>query len=195
MIVLITGPVRSGKSTRAVFVARELGLPVTHVVTARVDPSDREMAARIAHHRRERGNEPTIELWQPGGPDLGAIVAAAPARTTLLVDSLGTWLAGHLLDSEALVETDTPAAQARLEALCDPLGEQLRTARAHVVVVAEETGWGLVPATPQGRIFRDQLGRVVQLVGRIAARVELVVAGYALDLRRWGVSVSDAQPN
>src|ERR1035441_8553075 len=35
MIVLITGPVRSGKSTRAASVARDLGGPVTHVLTTR----------------------------------------------------------------------------------------------------------------------------------------------------------------
>jgi adenosylcobinamide kinase/adenosylcobinamide-phosphate guanylyltransferase len=189
MIVLITGPVRSGKSTRAVRIARDFGLPVTHLVTARVDPADREMADRIEHHRRERGDEAAIELWQSAEPDLPALVAAAPARTTLLVDSLGTWLAGHLLDFEFLAERDPAAAAARLAAVAEPLPARLSAAHANVVLVAEETGWGLVPLTPQGRIFRDQLGRLTQSVGRVSARVELVVAGYALDLRRLGVPV------
>jgi adenosylcobinamide kinase/adenosylcobinamide-phosphate guanylyltransferase len=189
MIVLITGPVRSGKSTRAVRVARDLGLPVTHVVTARIDPRDREMADRIARHRRERGAEPTIELWGSTQPDLAAVVAAAPDHTSLLVDSLGTWLAGHLLDIEQLAECDAPAARERLDAVGQALLAGLATARAHVVLVAEETGWGLVPPSAQGRIFRDALGRLTQRIGRVAARVELVVAGYALDVRAIGVPV------
>jgi adenosylcobinamide kinase/adenosylcobinamide-phosphate guanylyltransferase len=189
MIVLITGPVRSGKSTRATHLAREFGLPVSYVVTARVDPNDREMAARIERHRLERGAEPAIELWQPGGLDLPAIVGGAPARTTLLVDSIGTWLAGHLLDMEALAEHDAAAAAERLEAFAEPLLTQLAAARAHVVLVGEETGWGLVPPTAQGRVFRDALGRVSRRVARAADRCELVVAGYAIDLHRCGVAI------
>jgi adenosyl cobinamide kinase/adenosyl cobinamide phosphate guanylyltransferase len=70
------------------------------VLTARVDPADREMADRIARHRAERGADAAIELWQPGGRDLAAVIAGASAGTTLLVDSLGTWAAGYLLDLE-----------------------------------------------------------------------------------------------
>ena len=187
MIVLITGPVRSGKSTRALQFARGLG-PVTHVVTARVDPRDREMADRIARHRGERGSEPAIELWQPGGGMLEAIVAAAPEQTALLIDSLGTWLAGHLLDREALAETDPAATVAQLEALKRAVAAALAQTRANVVIVGEETGWGLVPPSAQGRIFRDVLGRLdAKRIGRLAERVELVVAGYALDLRSYGI--------
>lgn len=189
MIVLITGPVRSGKSTRAADVARELGAPVTHVMTARVDPSDAEMQDRIARHRLERGAEATIELWRPGVPDLAALIAAAPTQTTLLVDSLGTWLAGYFLEVEALAEQDALAAAARLDVVAEALLARLSGADANIVLVAEETGWGLVPMTAQGRIFRDQLGRITQRIGRFAARVELVVAGFAIDLRRCGVAV------
>jgi adenosylcobinamide kinase/adenosylcobinamide-phosphate guanylyltransferase len=189
MIVLITGPVRSGKSRRAAQVARGLSGPVTHVVTARVDPNDREMADRIAHHRTERGAEPSIELWQCGAGPLEAIVAAAPARTTLLVDSLGTWLAGHLLDRETLAESDPAAAAGELEALGEPLLAALAQASADIVIVGEETGWGLVPPTAQGRIFRDVLGRLAQRIGALAQRVELVVAGFALDLRDCGIKI------
>ena len=170
--------------------ARDFGFPVTHVLTARLDPGDSEMAERVARHRAERGREAALELWQPQAPDLPQIIANAPAATTLLVDSLGTWIAGHLLEMEALVERDSPQALARLEALADPLFAALTAPRANVVLVAEETGWGLVPTTAQGRLFRDHLGRLTRRLGQRAERVELVVAGYAVDLRRWGVGVS-----
>jgi adenosylcobinamide kinase/adenosylcobinamide-phosphate guanylyltransferase len=189
MIVLITGPVRSGKSKRATQVSHELGSPVTHVVTARVDPADREMADRVARHRRDRGDVPVIDIWLPGSPDLTRIVRGAEAQTTLLVDSLGTWLAGYFLEIEELTERDPTAALDRLETICDPLVAQLAAARANIVLVAEETGWGLVPLTAQGRLFRDVLGRLTRRIGQFAERVELVVAGFALDLRRCGVPV------
>lgn len=189
MIVLITGPVRSGKSVRAARVARDLGRPVTYVATARIDPTDPEMADRVARHRAERGAQPLIELWQGDVPDLPGVVAAAAPGTTLLVDSLGTWIAGHLLDIEALAETDAVGALAVLAAKLAPLDEQLFTPCANLVFVGEETGWGLVPPSPIGRIFRDELGRLMQRIAARAARVELVVAGYALDLKLHGVAV------
>jgi adenosylcobinamide kinase/adenosylcobinamide-phosphate guanylyltransferase len=185
MIVLITGPVRAGKSTRALHVARGLAVPVTHVVTARVDPTDREMADRIARHRAERGGEPTIELWD-GTADLAEVVAGAAPGTTLLIDSLGTWVAGHLLDLEALAEADAVAAAARLSELCHPFIDLLPRAGCHLVLVSEEAGWGLVPPSAQGRIFRDVIGRLNARIAALAERTELVVAGYALDLGRFG---------
>ncbi len=190
MIVLITGPVRSGKSARARSVARAFGCPVTNVLTLRIDPADREMADRVARHRSERGAEPALELWRPGGADLAAIVAEAAPETTLLVDSLGTWIAGRLFDLEALVERDPMQALEQLERHAEPFLAGLTAARANVVLVAEEAGWGVVPPSAQGRLFRDHLGRLAQRIGRIAERVELVVAGYALDLRSCGVPVS-----
>jgi adenosylcobinamide kinase/adenosylcobinamide-phosphate guanylyltransferase len=189
MIVLITGPVRSGKSTRALGIARAFACPVTHVVTARADPADDEMVDRIARHRIERGADPVIDVWAPQTRSLADIVAAAAPGTTLLVDSIGTWVAGHLLDLESLAERDAPATLARLEAFAQPFLDRLPTVRANVVCVAEETGWGLVPVSAQGRIFRDHLGRLTRRIAHVAQRVELVVAGYALDLRGCGIKV------
>ena len=59
--------------------------------------------------------------------------------------------------------------------------------------MAEETGWGVVPAYPMGRLFRDRLGQISRRVGTMANAVYLVVAGYALDLRQLGVRL-DAPP-
>jgi adenosyl cobinamide kinase/adenosyl cobinamide phosphate guanylyltransferase len=39
-------------------------------------------------------------------------------------------------------------------------------------------------------VFRDGLGRLTQRLASRADRVELVVAGYAVDLRRIGTPVS-----
>jgi adenosylcobinamide kinase/adenosylcobinamide-phosphate guanylyltransferase len=48
--------------------------------------------------------------------------------------------------------------------------------------VAEETGWGVVPAYPLGRKFRDRLGALVRQLGRICEPVYLVVGGHVLNL-------------
>ena len=50
------------------------------------------------------------------------------------------------------------------------------------VVITNEVGLGVVPATPAGRLFRDLLGGLNQRVGATADRLYLVVAGRALDI-------------
>ncbi len=189
MIVIVTGPVRSGKSARAAHLAAALGRPVTYVATARVDPTDAEMTERVARHRADRGALQLIELWQPGVPDLPTLIASAAPDTTLLIDSLGTWVAGHLLELEALAGRDAGAARAQLEARTEGLVAPAVATAANLVLVSEETGWGLVPPSALGRIFRDHLGRLVQRVALHADRVELVIAGFALDLRALGVPI------
>jgi len=58
------------------------------------------------------------------------------------------------------------------------------------IVVSEEIGWGVVPPSALGWIFRDQLGRTAAAVAGRAGRAYLVVAGYAVDLVRAGRRVS-----
>jgi adenosylcobinamide kinase/adenosylcobinamide-phosphate guanylyltransferase len=55
--------------------------------------------------------------------------------------------------------------------------------------VGEEVGWGIVPAYPMGRSFRDRLGRLVREIGVIADHVYLVTGGYALDLTQFGTPI------
>jgi adenosylcobinamide kinase/adenosylcobinamide-phosphate guanylyltransferase len=191
MIVLVTGPVRAGKSARAAQIARGFGRPVTHIATARVDPTDIEMTERVARHRIDRAGAALVELWQPGGPDLPELIASASADATLLVDSLGTWLAGHILGLEATAEREPLVVATTLERASARLLSGLEATPADVVLVSEETGWGIVPINASARLFRDELGRLARHVGRRAERVELVVAGYAIDLRVTGTTIED----
>jgi adenosylcobinamide kinase/adenosylcobinamide-phosphate guanylyltransferase len=60
---------------------------------------------------------------------------------------------------------------------------------APVILVAEETGWGVIPAYPIGRLFRDRLGGLVRRLGPRCSSTYLVAGGHALDLRRLGVPI------
>jgi adenosylcobinamide kinase/adenosylcobinamide-phosphate guanylyltransferase len=59
--------------------------------------------------------------------------------------------------------------------------------KGSVIVVSEQTGWGVVPPTAIGGLFRDRLGEVEQQVMALASSGWLVVAGRAIDL--WPASV------
>jgi adenosylcobinamide kinase / adenosylcobinamide-phosphate guanylyltransferase len=157
------GGARSGKSAYAERLISAHPAPWTYIATAQI--YDEEMRARVAAHVARRGREwRTIEAPQ----DLPQAIRAAPAAHPLLVDCLTLWLSNRLL-GEADLAADRQALVAALA-----------TRRAPTVVVSSEVGLGIVPDNALARAFRDAAGETHQAVARIAARVALVVAGYAV---------------
>lgn len=178
-LILVTGPARSGKSEWAEAIATQSGKSVIYVATAQVDPNDLEWQARIAQHQRRR---PTSWKTLTVPIELAATIRLASASDYLLVDSLGTWLA-NLLDQDEVA----------WEQSVQELLTSLRQAACPVILVAEETGWGVVPAYPIGRQFRDRLGGLIRQIGAIANPVYLVTGGYALNLSQLGVPLRNRE--
>ncbi len=191
--IFITGPVRSGKSRFAERLARERGGDVLYVATGLIDPGDAEWAARIAHHSARRPADwRVVETGAPAAPSLAKLAAEAPESLTLLVDSLGTWLAERMsrrLDSGGeAAALDADALEAEISEVVDALA----ATRGHAIVVGDEAGWGLVPPYKSGRIFRDVLGRAQQRLAARSVAAYLVVAGFAVDLHTSGMLVGGA---
>jgi adenosylcobinamide kinase / adenosylcobinamide-phosphate guanylyltransferase len=177
-VLLVTGPARSGKSEWAESLAQQTGRSVVYVATAALDPTDVEWQARIERHRQRRS--PEWQTW-PVPVELAATLRAAAAADCLLVDSLGTWLAN-------LLEQDDRAWEQTVSDFLDSLVQGAST----VILVSEETGWGVVPAYPLGRTFRDRLGSLTRQIAAIADTVYLVTGGYVLDLRQLGQPLATA---
>ncbi|MBW3627001.1 MAG: bifunctional adenosylcobinamide kinase/adenosylcobinamide-phosphate guanylyltransferase [Actinobacteria bacterium] len=161
MITLVLGGTRSGKSAVAERLAGRRGLPVTYVATAVADPGDADLASRIAAHRARR---PPAWTTREAGADLPAVLRDISG--TVLVDALGTWVAA------------SPDLAVDAGGLCAALVERAGDA----VVVSDEVGLGVHPATEVGRRFRDVLGELNQAVAAVADEVLLVVAGRTLPL-------------
>lgn len=175
-VILVTGPARSGKSEWAELLAAQSGKSVVYVATSQVEQSDSEWQERIVAHRRRRpAHWATLEV----PVELAATIQQAPETTCLLVDSLGTWLT-NLLDQDQQSWDQTERTFLR----------SLQQARCSIILVAEETGWGVVPAYPLGRIFRDRLGHLVRQVGAIANPVYLVTGGHVLNLSELGAPLT-----
>jgi adenosylcobinamide kinase/adenosylcobinamide-phosphate guanylyltransferase len=176
-LILISGPARSGKSELAEALATATEKSVIYIATAQVDPEDQEWQARISQHQQRRPDHwQTLAVPQ----SLAPVLQAASSQSCLLVDSLGTWVANFLeLEESAWQET------------CQDLRESLATTAADVIFVAEEVGWGVVPAYPLGRKFRDRLGNLTRWLGAIANPVYLVANGYVLDLKHLGTPLSE----
>jgi adenosylcobinamide kinase/adenosylcobinamide-phosphate guanylyltransferase len=168
--VLVLGGARSGKSAFAERLAAECGAPVLYVATAVA--SDDEMAERIARHRAQRPAAwRTLEV--PRQVAQGVAEARGQARTVLVEDL--TLLLANLLE-------DGTEAEAAEQMARDEVDGLLRLG-AHVVLVSNEVGMGLVPPYPLGRLFRDALGRLNQHAAAAAGEVYLIVAGLPLRLK------------
>lgn len=167
MLIVLLGGARSGKSSLALRLAREQTAPVVFLATG--EAGDDEMAARIARHRAERPAE-----WETVEEPLAladAVAHVAP-ESCLVVDCLSLWSANRLAND--------PPAEIEAEA-----GIAARAARARAgltIVVGNEAGLGVVPATPLGRTWRDLNGRVNAAWVAEADRAYFVVAGRALAL-------------
>jgi adenosyl cobinamide kinase/adenosyl cobinamide phosphate guanylyltransferase len=169
VITLVLGGTRSGKSEVAERLVAPAGA-VTYVATGQA--TDEAMAARIAAHRARR---PATWTTVEAGADL--LDALAGTAGTVLVDSLGTWVAAH---ADLAVD---------VAGLCAALTDRRDGAAGggnlgDTVLVSEEVGLGVHPPTEVGRRFADVLGEMNRAVADVADRVVLVVAGRVLPLDR-----------
>jgi adenosyl cobinamide kinase/adenosyl cobinamide phosphate guanylyltransferase len=167
MLIVLLGGARSGKSTLAVRLAREQDAPVVFLATG--EAGDGEMAARIARHQAERpAGWRTVE--EPLA--LADAVAAVDPAACLVVDCLSLWSANRLAhDPPEVIEAEAGVA-----------ARAARTRTGPTVVVGNEAGLGVVPATPLGRAWRDLNGRVNAAWVAESHRAYFVVAGRALAL-------------
>ncbi|MGG6268088.1 bifunctional adenosylcobinamide kinase/adenosylcobinamide-phosphate guanylyltransferase [Leptolyngbya sp. AN03gr2] len=172
-LILVTGAARSGKSEWAEQLAAESGKSVIYIATSQENPDDAEWQARIEKHRSRRP-----EGWKTRSipVDLKSAILDSTASECLLIDSLGTWLANLLEQSEGEWQATREALLASFE-----------QTESLIIFVAEETGWGVVPAYPIGRLFRDRLGNLTRSIGAIADTTYLVTAGHVLNLSQLGV--------
>jgi adenosylcobinamide kinase/adenosylcobinamide-phosphate guanylyltransferase len=167
--VLVLGGAASGKSEAALQLAGSRG-PRAFVASGQ--GLDDEMVGRIARHQATRSadwetvEEPLeVEAW---------FAKQGHRYRTILFDCVTLWLSNlvgtGLKESVILTRTGT-------------LVQRMRTAAARVVIVSNELGFGLVPAEPATRAFRDLAGRVNQQIAAGADEVHLIVSGLSLRLK------------
>ena len=166
-VTFLLGGARSGKSALAVELAARGDGPVTFLATA--EPRDEEMAERIHRHRAERP-----EAWSTVEEpiELEASLAAVADDAVVVVDCVSLWVA-NLLERAA----------DDVEARNDGVLERAKGRGAQTIVVSNEVGLGVVPASELGRRYRDVLGRVNARWAAAADEAFFVVAGRALRLR------------
>lgn len=172
-LTLVLGGVRAGKSAYAQRLAAK-GERVLFVATA--EARDQDMEARIEAHRESRPSN-----WDTLEEPVDLVAALKPlihCYDTVLLDCLTLWVSNLLLG-------DSDAESSRKDILSETrrLVDLYKCGGASWIVVSNEVGLGVVPATKLGHVFADELGRVNQVVAAEADDVYFMVAGLPLKLK------------
>jgi adenosylcobinamide kinase/adenosylcobinamide-phosphate guanylyltransferase len=152
--VLVTGGVKSGKSTFALKFAEDNFPEKNYLATA--VPIDEEMKERIEKHKRERGPEYTT-FEEP-------VFIDKHAKPNLILDCLTVWMNNlfYYKKEESWKEI--------LRNFLNGLGE-------NAVIVSNEISWGNIPADSETRKYNRYLSEANCMIASEFDAVYLMVAG------------------
>lgn len=165
--ILVTGGARSGKTAIACRLTRG---KVIYLATAQ--GLDNEMKKRIESHKRSRP-----QSW---------ITIEEPIHVADAIKKIRHCKGSVIIDCLTLLISNLMSSGMSDKSIIEELGEIARlcsSIRPRVIVVTNEVGLGIVPATRSSRRFRDLAGLVNQLFAKNANRVYLTVAGIPLRIK------------
>lgn len=182
-LILITGGVRSGKSTYAETIASKAGSDILYIATAL--PFDSEMKERIAKHREHRpAHWQTIEAYR----DLDTLILKnISGKAAILLDCVTVMLNNLLFEAGMDWETANHQLIADIEKQSRKEFQKLILCAEKLeipfILVTNELGLGVMPENRLSRIFLDIHGRVNQLLASAAQEVFLCVSGIPLQIK------------
>jgi len=172
-LVFVTGAARSGKSFFAENMAAQLAGQVTYIATC--VPGDDEMRDRVARHQDRRpANWQTIEeAFNPAQ----VIKEFDGSGKIFLLDCLTLLVSNLILQPDML-----PGEEQVLDKVFE-LAKVSYESAAHVIIVSNEVGWGIVPGDALSRLYRDIIGRANQKIAAYADEAYVTIAGIPIELK------------
>jgi adenosylcobinamide kinase/adenosylcobinamide-phosphate guanylyltransferase len=168
MIMLITGGIKSGKSYRALDLAKKKWkFPVSFIATA--EALDEEMQLRIARHREERarlaGNNGFLTIEEP--INIGKAITGAGQY--VILDCIPMWVNNLMYYKR--------------EADFSQILDAFIRGMDHCIVVTNETGLGNIPADEATRRYNLLLAEANRKIAAVADIVEFMVSGIPLRVK------------
>ena len=165
-MILITGGVKSGKSTFALRKALEYE---KRAFLATGVPFDDEMKVRIQRHKEERGE--LFDTFEEPVNVADVLKEIDGRYNVILFECLTTYL-GNLFYYGIDVQKE-------LEKLINVLISM----KSEVIVVTNEVGWGIIPDNELSRKYAEILGRTNTKLASIAKEVYAVIAGIEVRIK------------
>ena len=169
-LMLVTGGVRSGKSSYAQKLAESSGAKVFYIATA--EALDAEMKKRINSHKRYRSKR-----W---------VTIEEPIRLVKAIDSLPAGNVTVILDCLTLFISNLihkGKSDTWIRAEISKIIQALRKKAGLSIIVTNEVGSGIVPEGKLSRRFRDLQGIINQIAAKEADRVCLLVSGIPVQIK------------
>lgn len=191
-LTFVLGGAKSGKSEFAehLYSRKER---ICYIATGVVKNPDGEMQLRIQRHQARRSNKwITREQYQ----HVDELINNSQQDGYLLDDSI--MLVTNLFYDLVLAKTSPEKIDDYLESASSQeiaivrekilsnwkkILAAVRVNNQSMVIVSDEVGLGVVPATKQTRILRDLYGEVNQLIAKEADNVYFVISGIAQKLK------------
>ena len=173
-LTIISGPTKSGKSQLAEFLIKEQE-SITYIATSKPRINDQEWQRRINVHKRRRPSS-----WKLIEHPLNICksIERLGVNESVLIDSLGGLVEQHLIKNDyqwELFQVDFVNCLIKND--------------YGFFLVTEEIGWGVIPSTPIGHLFRERLSNLSSLLCRHSTNKWLAVHGTAIDLDRTGYPI------
>lgn len=174
-IHLVTGGVKSGKSSFALRLADELAgkSTVRFIATAHRGIGDDSLDRRIDRHIEERPSHWT--LFEPPTEIVESVTKPGEEVATVL-DCVTLWI-GDLMTAPNYDQSVGTSADV------NRLIEALQSSDRPMIVITNEVGSGVAPSTVIGNDYADELGTANRLIATAADRVTLLVAGQPLRIK------------
>jgi len=165
-LILITGGMKSGKSTFALNMALKY---TKRAFLATGVPFDEEMRLRIEKHKAER--KELFDTFEEPVNVAEVLKNIDNNYDVILFECLTTYL-GNLYYYQLDV-------QERIDRLVDVLSNM----SSDVIVVTNEVGWGIIPENPIARQYAEILGKTNTRLAKLAKEVYLVVSGIGVRIK------------
>ena len=163
-IILVSGGIKSGKSEFAEYLASK-EKNVTYIALSESRPTDKSWKERILVHQLRRPKSwkliETVNLLPIIKDDHGV----------LLVDSIGGFVVNSLNKKEE-----------EWKNYLNNLLDYLALYKSKVIIVGEQTGWGLVSEHEIGNLYTDRLGICLKEITKISKENWLTINGKAIKL-------------
>jgi adenosylcobinamide kinase/adenosylcobinamide-phosphate guanylyltransferase len=169
-IIFITGGARSGKSSFAEKLAKDLAGKRAYIATAQaLDP---EMAAKIEKHRKDR--DIAWDTYEEPLAVAELLRKLSGRYQVVLLDCLTLWLSNVMAHANG-DDAVTARSQELAAAIADFDGS--------CIVVSNEVGLGIVTDNPLARKFRDFAGMLNQKIAQAADEVYFTAAGIPVKIK------------
>ena len=163
-IILVSGGVKSGKSEFAEYLASK-EKTVTYIALSETRPDDISWQKKILIHQLRRPKSWKLIETE----DLIPIIKVD--KGVLLVDSLG----GFIINS--LKKKDD-----EWKNCLNNLLYYLASYKSKIIIVGEQTGWGLVSEYEIGNLYTDRLGICLKEITKISKENWITINGKAIKL-------------